>query len=119
MLGLYVVVLLLTAILGALSDTLASLVAVIGFLGVFGFGIWNQIIRTGQTGQSIGKEQQGVALLDNKSGQPIGGGKTFGRVLLGSIIDNICLINTLWIFFDSDNQRLADKVVDANVFTKS
>jgi uncharacterized RDD family membrane protein YckC len=73
------------------------------------------MVRQGRTGQTIGKQQQGISLLD-MNGQPVGGLKAFVRYFLGGIIDNACLINTLWIFFDSNNQRLADKIIDANVY---
>ncbi|MFW2382482.1 MAG: RDD family protein [Acidimicrobiales bacterium] len=113
--GLFIVVAVLTAIFAQLSDTLGGIVAVIGYLGILGFYIWNYLVRQGSTGQTLGKEQQGIALLDLNS-QPIGGWKALARYLLGGIIDNVCLINTLWIFFDANNQRLADKVIDANVY---
>lgn len=113
--ALFVVLLVVVAVFTAISDALGALVLVLGYLAITGFYIWNYFVRQGRTGQTIGKQQQGIALLD-LNGQPIGGWKAFARYLLGGIIDNFCLINTLWIFFDSNNQRLADKIIDANVY---
>jgi uncharacterized RDD family membrane protein YckC len=103
------------AALAAISDALGVIMLVLGYVAILGFYVWNYFVRQGRSGQSIGKQQQGIALL-GLNGQPIGGWKVFARYLLGGIIDNFCLINTLWIFFDSNNQRLADKVIDANVY---
>ncbi len=112
---LFIVLLILVGVLAAISDALGGIAFVLGYVGILGFYIWNYMIRQGRTGQTIGKQQQGIALL-GLDGHPVGGWKALGRYFLGGIIDNACLINTLWIFFDSNNQRLADKIIDANVF---
>ncbi|NNE95964.1 MAG: RDD family protein [Acidimicrobiales bacterium] len=109
--------LLLVLVLVARSASAAPavLILLLWWLAVFGFYVWNLVLRQGSTGQSIGKQQQGIALLDYQ-GRPVGAGKAFLRWFLGGIIDNFLLLNTLWIFFDADNQRLADKIIDANVY---
>jgi uncharacterized RDD family membrane protein YckC len=112
---LFIVLLVAVAVFAAVSDALGVIVLVLGYLAIIVFYVWNYFVRQGRTGQTIGKQQQRIALLD-LNGQPVGGWKAFARYLLGGIIDNFCLINTLWIFFDSNNQRLADKIIDANVF---
>ena len=104
-----------TVILARVSGGVAALFILFGWLGIFAFYVWNLVFRQGSTGQTIGKRQQGIALLD-LNGRPVGPGKAFVRWFLGGIIDNFLLINTLWIFFDADNQRLADKIIDANVY---
>jgi uncharacterized RDD family membrane protein YckC len=112
---LFIVLLVAVAVFAVISDAVGAIVLVLGYVAIMVFYVWNYFVRQGRTGQTIGKQQQGIALLD-LNGQPIGGWKAFARYLLGGIIDNFCLINTLWIFFDSNNQRLADKIIDANVF---
>ncbi len=107
------------AVGGAISagnENLGGSIVVLGSLVAVGFWIWNWWIRQGRTGQSIGKQRQGIALLGKYDAAPVGLGRAFGRSLLGGVIDNLCLINTLWIFFDRDNQRLADKIFDVNVY---
>ncbi len=88
----------------------------IGFLlMVVVFG-WNSVYRQGTTGQSVGKSALNVTLLGNDDHQPIGVGKAIGRALLGWILNSIIPIDLFWAFVDRRNQRLADKILNANVY---
>jgi uncharacterized RDD family membrane protein YckC len=87
-----------------------GLVAVIGYLGGFVFGIWNTIFRQGNTGKSLGKEWVGIKLVRESDGQPIGPGMTFVRGL-AHILDALPLgIGFLWPLWDRKRQTFADKV---------
>ncbi len=103
------------AVFGTLSDTLGGLIGFIGLLAVLGFGIWNTYVRQGQTGQSIGKQQQNIALL-GIDGMPMGGVRVFVRYLVGSAIDALCYANTLSALIKADNRKFADGWLDCHVY---
>jgi uncharacterized RDD family membrane protein YckC len=110
-----IVVIILAAIFGAINDTLGVIVGIIGYLAAIGFSIWNLIIRQGQTGQSIGKQQQNIKLVADTTGAPVGGGMAFVRYLLGSLINTICYIDLLWPLWDEQKKRLTDKILNFSV----
>ena len=111
----FVVGLIVALILGAISDTLGGLMLVVAYLAALAFGIWNSVIRQGQTGQSIGKSQQNIKLIADATHQPVGAGMAFVRGLLGGIINNACLIDVLWPLWDQDKKRLSDKILNFSV----
>jgi uncharacterized RDD family membrane protein YckC len=114
-LGGFIVVLIVSAILRSASDALGSIVLVLGYLGVVGFSIWNQIVLQGQTGQSIGKKQVGVKILAEPTGQVIGPLMTFVRQL-AHIVDAIpCYIGFFWPLWDEKKQTFADKIMSTVV----
>jgi len=80
-----------------------------------GVGIWNQFIRQGRTGQSLGKQALGTRLISAQTGQPIGGWMAFVRQLC-HILDALpCYIGFLWPIWDSRRQTFADKIVNTVV----
>lgn len=90
-------------------------IAAISFLAVFGFAIWNSIVREGRTGQSLGKKWINIKLVGEATGQPIGPARTFGRGLL-HILDLLpCYIGYLWPLWDAKRQTFADKIMDTVV----
>jgi uncharacterized RDD family membrane protein YckC len=85
-------------------------IAVLGYLLAFGFAIWN-LIRQGQTGQTIGKQICGTYLVRESDGQYIGGGLSVGRAIV-HIVDAIpCYIGFLWPLWDAKKQTFADKIM--------
>lgn len=110
-----IVVVILAAIFSAISDSLGVIVAIIGYLAVLGFSIWNFIVRQGQTGQSIGKQQQNIKLVADATGQPVGGGMAFVRYLLGGVLSSFCYIDLLWPLWDEQKKRLTDKILNFSV----
>jgi uncharacterized RDD family membrane protein YckC len=85
-------------------------IAALGYLLALGFGIWN-LIRQGQTGQTIGKRICGTYLVRESDGQYIGGGLSFARAI-AHIVDAIpCYIGFLWPLWDSKKQTFADKIM--------
>lgn len=105
----------LAAIFGSISDSLGAIVAILAYIGAFAVGIWNLVIRQGQTGQSIGKSKQNIKLVADATGQPVGGGMAFVRYLLGGVINWLCYLDYLWPLWDTDKKRLSDKMLNFSV----
>lgn len=61
--------------------------AIVTYLIVLAFVIWNQILRPGRTGQSLGKQILGIRLL-KETGEPLGAWLTCGRQLL-HVLDSL------------------------------
>ncbi len=93
----------------------SSALSVIASLAVLGYWIYNYLYLMGTTGQTIGKKQQGITLLDDKTGQPVGMGMAFVRGLLGGVLAIICLLDYFWIFNGDKRQRLSDQILSYNV----
>ena len=97
------------------TQSLGILLMVVGYAGAIGFAIWNQIIRQGRTGSSLGKQWVGIRVIREDSGQPLGGWLTFGRSLL-HILDGLpCYLGYLWPLWDAKRQTFADKLVHSVV----
>jgi len=96
----------------------AALGALISLIGL-GYLIWNFIVKQGQTGQTIGKAQQGIRLVDDTTGQPVGAGKAFLRGVVAIGFSLLCgvgrIVDLLWPLFDDDNKRLTDKILKFSV----
>ena len=114
MLAGYIVVIILAIIFGKIASGLGVLIAILGYLGILAFVIWNQIIVQGQTGQSIGKKQIGIKLIAEQTGQPLGPLMTFVR-MIAHVLDSICMIGYLWPLWDAKKQTFADKVMSSIV----
>ena len=112
---LFLPVVILVVIVGQISGALAVLVALFGYLGVIAAAFYIMGWGLGETGQTPGKRSQGVMVVDEASGQPIGGPKGIARLLLDGIINSFCYINWIWAIFDDRNQTISDKVLTAQV----
>jgi uncharacterized RDD family membrane protein YckC len=114
-----VVVVVVAAILGAIADVLGVLVAIVGYLAVIAFSIWNLYFKQGKTGQSIGKERQGIKLVKTATGQPLGAGMTFVRYLvfgaLGNLTCGIFVIVDLLAPLWNNNRRYTDQILGNDV----
>jgi uncharacterized RDD family membrane protein YckC len=94
----------------AIGGVAGAVIAIVGYVGSAVFGIWNQIVRQGNTGQSIGKEKMGIKLIKESDGQVLGPGYCFVRGL-AHIVDAIpCYIGFLWPLWDDKAQTFADKI---------
>lgn len=118
--GIYIAALIVGAIFGAINDTLGAIVTLIGVLGYLGFTIWNSIIRQGQTGQTLGKTQQNIKLVRDDSGQPVGPGMAFVRLLVAGLLSFVTcgiggILDLLWPLWDDQNKRLTDKILNFSV----
>nr|WP_272956603.1 RDD family protein [Kribbella solani] len=83
-----------------------------GFVLAFVVWVWNRIVRQGRTGQSFGKKVTGLRIVDARTGQLIGTGKTVGREVCAQIFNQLCVLNVLWPLWDDKQQTWHDKVVD-------
>jgi len=94
-----------------------GLVALGGLAGM-AFTIWNRGIRVGVHGQSLGKKIVGIEVVSAESGQYLGAGMGFLRMILDSILGNACFLNYLWPLWDEQHQTWHDMIVKSIVLTK-
>lgn len=97
----------------------ASILGLLIMLGAVGFLVWNKGVRMGTTGQSIGKANQNIKLVNGNSGEPIGAGMGIVRLLLSFLFYWFCgipyIVDHLWPLWDADKQRLLDKILTTRV----
>jgi uncharacterized RDD family membrane protein YckC len=83
-------------------------------LVALGWALYNAYLQ-GTTGQSTGKKMAGTRLLNERTGQPIGGGAGIGRAFV-HIVDGIpCYLGYLWPLWDAKKQTFADKIMSTVV----
>ena len=113
--GAYIVV----AILGAVSDVLGLLVGLVVYIGVIAYGIWNFYIVQGKTGQTIGKQKQGIKLVSDANGEPVGGLMAFVRYLVSGAFVLLCcigaVVNLLSPLWNADKKTYSDKIMKMSV----
>jgi len=91
--------------------------ALLVFLGLITFAVWNSGYQQGRTGQSIGRRVTKTKLVKIETGEPIG----FGMALLRLICVAVTLIpyslflGYLWSLWDPKRQTVADKIFKAVV----
>jgi uncharacterized RDD family membrane protein YckC len=79
--------------------------------------VWNKAYLEGTTTQSLGKRALGMHTVGQMSGQALGFGTAFGRLLLLWLDFAICYIGVLWPIWDKDRQcLLSDKLTKAVVY---
>lgn len=84
-------------------------------LGIAWF-VYNKGYLEGTTGQSIGKKVLDMRTVGQMTGEPLGFGLAFGRLLLLWVDFAICYIGVLWPLWDKNRQCLvSDKVTNAVV----
>jgi len=83
-----------------------------GFFVAFLIWVWNRVIQQGRTGQSFGKKLTGLKIVDSRTGQLIGVGRTLGREICAQIFNEFCVLNVLWPLWDEKQQTWHDKVVN-------
>lgn len=106
-----IAVFIVALILGAISDVLGLLFALVGYLGALGFSIYNMIFTQGKTGQTIGKKMQGIKTVGESTGQPLGVGGAFVRYLIHSFVDGICLAGYIYGFFINPKRQTVGDIV--------
>jgi uncharacterized RDD family membrane protein YckC len=109
-----VIVLNLLLSLGAVTGSMAwrSAPAVVAYLVLLVFGIWNSGYLQGTTGQSLGRRVARTKLVTIETGQPVG----FGRAVVRQICHGLEFgIGDLWPLWDGQRQTFADKIVGAVV----
>jgi uncharacterized RDD family membrane protein YckC len=105
----YIVVFILSAIIGLVSDTLGGVVLVLGYLVLSVYSFYLGFLE-GETGQSPGKAMTGLKVVRATDGQLIGGGMGIVRKL-AHFLDGICFIGYLFPLFDPMKQTFADKIM--------
>lgn len=95
-------------------SAISFLLIFLGAVVAFGIQVWNRWIKGGR-GQSIGKKAVGISLLDEATGQPIGGGSAFVRDLAHILDGMVCYIGFLWPLWDDKRQTFADKMMSTVV----
>jgi uncharacterized RDD family membrane protein YckC len=84
------------------------ILAVVGYLALLGFGLWNSGYLQGTTGRSLGRRVGNSRLVMMQTGQPVG----FGRAVLRQICHLLEFgIGYLWPLWDGKRQTFADKIV--------
>jgi len=74
--------------------------------------IWNNAFRQGSTGQSWGKQVTHTRLIDEWTGQPLGTGKAFLRLLAHFLDSAPCYLGWLFPLWDRPKrQTFADKIM--------
>jgi uncharacterized RDD family membrane protein YckC len=94
---------------GQLSGTTLGLLAFGGLIAL-AFFLYNQVIRQGRTGYTLGKTAVGIKLVGYTTGEPIGAGIAFVRQLAHYVDSLLCYLGWLWPLWDGRNQTLADKM---------
>jgi uncharacterized RDD family membrane protein YckC len=99
----------LVTIVGAISDVLGLLVALVGWVIIAGYGIYIGYLNG--LGGSPGKRLTGLKVVSENDGQVIGGGMGIVR-WLAHILDGVaCGLGYLWPIWDDKRQTFSDKVV--------
>lgn len=114
----YLVMLVGAPMMGGDNGGLAAIGVVLYFAGVaavLGLAIWDLVLRQGRTGWSIGKQVLGIRLIAEKTGEPLGPGLTFVR-MLAHVLDQLpCYLGFLWPLWDPKKQTFADKIMSSVV----
>ncbi len=118
--ALMVVGLILSTIIGLAGGDVGAgiggLLWIATVLAVVGFAIWNQFIRQGKTGQTIGKSKIGLKLVNDETGAPPGILYAFLRYLVAGLCAVLTIIDILSPLWDPRNQRLVDKWLKLMVY---
>jgi len=78
--------------------------------------VWNSAFRQGSTGQSWGKQVVKTRLIDEWTGQPLGAGKAFLRLLAHFLDSAPCYLGWLFPLWDRPKrQTFADKITHSIV----
>jgi uncharacterized RDD family membrane protein YckC len=96
----------------------STLLILIGVLTGLAFFVWNQCIRQGRTGATIGKSVLAIRTV-HADMQPIGAGLAFLRYLLNIVNGLPCYLGYLWPIWDDKKQTFADKIMSTYVIKAS
>lgn len=76
---------------GAVGTTIGLLLYVVAV----GFALYNQVVRIGKQGSSLGKALLTVRVVDDRTREPIGVGRALARELVLGLLAGICLVPAL------------------------
>ncbi len=80
-------------------------------LAALAFAIWNYGYRQGTTGSSIGKSVLKFKVVSERTGQPIGFGRSVVRQLAHIVDGLVCYVGYLFPLWDVKRQTIADKIM--------
>jgi len=101
---------------GEVSTNLTGFPALLFFLIVIGWLVYNWGLKQGSTGQTIGKGVMNIAVFKAGTTEPLGTGLSIGRTLV-HIIDGIpCYLGYLWPLWDAENRTFTDMVLNTRVY---
>jgi uncharacterized RDD family membrane protein YckC len=110
---LFVPLFILEAIGAAIATGLGVAIWVLGVLGVIYYFAY---FDGGEGGQTIGKKQLRIKVVDANTLQPgIGMGRGAGRALARYLSSFICFLGYLWMLWDPNKQTWHDKIVGTKV----
>lgn len=94
---------------------LCLLVSLANALASIAFAFWNQILRQGRHGATLGKQCFGLLVISQRNARPIGALLTFVRYW-AHVLDALPLmLGYLWPLWDQQKQTFADKIVNTAV----
>ncbi|MEM7272090.1 MAG: RDD family protein [Actinomycetota bacterium] len=106
----------LAVIIGSFTDQTVNIL--IGLVAL-AYLLYNKGFKMGTSGQSFGKGSQGIKLVSENTGQPIGVGMAILRLFVSWLFLLPCLIphilDHLWPLWDGDKKRLLDKIFSTKV----
>lgn len=110
----------LFAVVNDVFALIGALLAGAVMLAAFAYFFWNYCYRQGVTGQTIGKQFKGIALVRESDMLPVGGGMSFARYFIASAISQFTcgiygIVDVLYVPFDVNRQRLTDKILKFHV----
>jgi uncharacterized RDD family membrane protein YckC len=96
-----------------------GLLVVAGLWWLFA-GLYNTVVRQGQSGQTVGKGQQKISLIREDTGQPVGVGIALVRLLASWFFNAITggiylIVDLLAPAFTEKKQRITDKLLSTVV----
>lgn len=114
---------LVTGIIFLFTENLRSTGIIFILLGLVAWliiALWNKVFREGRSGQSVGKSQMNIALVDADTKSPLGAGRCFLREFVALLINSFtfglfAIIDYLWPLWDPKKQRLMDKIITSQV----
>jgi uncharacterized RDD family membrane protein YckC len=92
----------------------STLLILVGLVTAVAFFVWNQCLRQGRTGATLGKSLLAIRTV-HADMLPIGAGLSFVRYLLNIVNALPCYLGFLWPLWDSHRQTFADKIMTTYV----
>jgi uncharacterized RDD family membrane protein YckC len=108
-------VMLVGAVLGAVSRSLGNAVSGLGLIVVYGFYFIALIMGEGRLGQSYGRHLAGLKVVSLRDGRPIGSAAAFGRLIVRALGSYVFFLGVLWILWDDKRQGWHDKALNTVV----
>lgn len=93
------------------NSTLGVTAFLLSVLVGLGYMVWNYGYKQGTTGSSIGKSLMKFKVISEKTGQPIGFGRSVLRQIAHVADSLVCFLGYLFPLWDAKRQTFADKIM--------